>query len=1266
MDISFVTRKFQRSIAGLGLATLLATSVFTGTAFGMTFDDVDSDYFAYDQIDALSDAGVMTGYEGTDNFGPNDYLTREQAAKVLVMAFFTVDTSATVTCSGSYSSWAEDYLATANEMGVLEGDADGNCNATDNVSRAEFAKMAVTAAGLSNDGTMASDWFDDVVAGAWYDEYMGTAYVYGVMSGYENGDMGPGDYVTRGQAAKMTYNAENPVYNPPSTGDDDDDDDDTTGGGSLEVILADDSAEDYTYFSAGTNAEVADFEVTASDEDVVVTAFEVELASGDNDSILALALYNAEGTRISKVDTSIDSDDMAHMSMLNGGYTVAAGTSENFRLMNTFEAAGPANTSTLYSYAFDSSMIESDAGSVEVENDLTTGIFGLLENDTGEVTVTLDEVPSDVQVGETDAVIASFEIEEDSGNNKDVWLWSVTLENNGTANLEDAVDELALYFDGDWVADGTQNGDYVSFQMDEYTAPMIESGNRESFEVRARVIGESSETLNFSLEEELDVLATDEDDNNVAVTSTYDYDSGDDFNIDAGAVSVVAYDAESDKFRADRDDVELGRFEVTPGTDGLTLNTVNLDVTVTDGSNPASNVSDLFENFTVSVNGSNNSMDIDGAAGATETYTVDTDKTLTEGTVYEFIVYADSFSTDEVETNIGGSIVDYTDFTVEIALDNLGTGAATDGLVIEEDASGDQVTDFTPSAVSFNQLDGETAGVDISGLSLSSSKDAVVGSDDVLALEFEMEESADVSDLTIKDLDAYVTVDEDGDSTYAESGEDADNSNITSVDLYQVNADDTETLLDSVSGSNLGTTDSTEGTPVNFDFSDITIAQNSTETFRVYVSFVDDSGIGGDDFRATVGAYDVRDDENNEVYDAGDSDLDGDFTGADTAPWSGRTINLVATGTLYINVDNTDDTYGTEAARWLLAGEDGVGLMTMEVRAENEDVVMEEYTLTAASAEDNLSTYFSTIYIYDEDGVLVGSKNLSDETTTISFDSTSTELTAYAGETVTYYFVGDLLGYGEEFAGRIDSAASAPTASFTLSTDVVTGADSNDTFTEEADDVDVTEDAGEVIYEDDDDGDTGTAATELWDVVASRISNVEFVDSAPSGEEVETVLTGGENLVAILAVTTDDTDNTEADGTDIETILAEVNVNMYFGLDTGGPTLPSAVRVDLLGTSSTADATDTTPNSSGVQVEFLTDGQFDDADLEIDPGETIYLGIYATVALDADTDGEYVQVKVDNINAAWLDWNDSSVGTTRGSVYMGTTTRLTATKVSEA
>ena len=52
-------------------------------------------------------------------------------------------------------------------------------------------------------GVLGSDTFGDVQRGSFYDEAIGEMYDLGIIKGYENGNFGPNDYVTRGQIAVM-------------------------------------------------------------------------------------------------------------------------------------------------------------------------------------------------------------------------------------------------------------------------------------------------------------------------------------------------------------------------------------------------------------------------------------------------------------------------------------------------------------------------------------------------------------------------------------------------------------------------------------------------------------------------------------------------------------------------------------------------------------------------------------------------------------------------------------------------------------------------------------------------------------------------------------------------------------------------------------------------------------------------------------------------------------------------------------------------------
>lgn len=103
------------------------------------FNDVSNNHPEISSIAAVADAGIFTGYKG--NFNPNGKLTRAQLAKVLVEAF------------------------------ELDGRTTVN--------------------------------FHDVPNGHWATEYIEILYHNDITTGYENGNFGLSDYVTKGQLEKF-------------------------------------------------------------------------------------------------------------------------------------------------------------------------------------------------------------------------------------------------------------------------------------------------------------------------------------------------------------------------------------------------------------------------------------------------------------------------------------------------------------------------------------------------------------------------------------------------------------------------------------------------------------------------------------------------------------------------------------------------------------------------------------------------------------------------------------------------------------------------------------------------------------------------------------------------------------------------------------------------------------------------------------------------------------------------------------------------------
>ncbi len=115
-----------------------------------TFKDVSPEAWYYDYVEAAVSFGIIHGYADvhgnpTGFFGPDDNVTRAQAAKILVEAF-------------AYPTRLEPHSP-----------------------------------------------FIDVTRQKWFYEYVTTAYNHQILSGYGNGYYGPYDSVTRAQMAKMTY-----------------------------------------------------------------------------------------------------------------------------------------------------------------------------------------------------------------------------------------------------------------------------------------------------------------------------------------------------------------------------------------------------------------------------------------------------------------------------------------------------------------------------------------------------------------------------------------------------------------------------------------------------------------------------------------------------------------------------------------------------------------------------------------------------------------------------------------------------------------------------------------------------------------------------------------------------------------------------------------------------------------------------------------------------------------------------------------------------
>lgn len=120
------------------------------TTYPTKFSDVEADAYYAQAVQWASDAGIVTGFDGTTEFRPNDTVTREQFATMLARyaklkgADIAADEASLADYSdgAKVSDWAKGYVAWAVEAGVMGKNIDMLWAGND-VSRAEVAAMAV-------------------------------------------------------------------------------------------------------------------------------------------------------------------------------------------------------------------------------------------------------------------------------------------------------------------------------------------------------------------------------------------------------------------------------------------------------------------------------------------------------------------------------------------------------------------------------------------------------------------------------------------------------------------------------------------------------------------------------------------------------------------------------------------------------------------------------------------------------------------------------------------------------------------------------------------------------------------------------------------------------------------------------------------------------------------------------------------------------------------------------------------------------------------
>ncbi|MDF2936236.1 MAG: hypothetical protein K0Q90_1609, partial [Paenibacillaceae bacterium] len=194
----------QRLITKVALAATVLSSAFTGliaaedvqhqpaaASPSTAFTDI-SDSYARKEIEALAQAGILSGYD-QGRFFPQQPITRAELAKILVLATGRTESSNSLTSFLDVppDSWYRGYVAALVEAGITEGTSPTAFSPDALVTREELVVLFTRAMGLSGkaeqlpaeavlaDLPMVADWAKPSVI---------LAYKTGFINGMDNGN----------------------------------------------------------------------------------------------------------------------------------------------------------------------------------------------------------------------------------------------------------------------------------------------------------------------------------------------------------------------------------------------------------------------------------------------------------------------------------------------------------------------------------------------------------------------------------------------------------------------------------------------------------------------------------------------------------------------------------------------------------------------------------------------------------------------------------------------------------------------------------------------------------------------------------------------------------------------------------------------------------------------------------------------------------------------------------------------------------------------
>lgn len=165
----------------------------------ITLTDING-HWAETNINKLVNMKAISGYPDS-TFRPNNSITRAEFATVLVKAFKLTPKDGKI-FTDTANHWAKDYIATANAHNIVSGYSDTNFGPDDVITREQMAVMIVNAAKLNNT-TTDKTFADESQISEWAKDAVAKASGAGIITGYPDNTFRPKANATRAEAVTV-------------------------------------------------------------------------------------------------------------------------------------------------------------------------------------------------------------------------------------------------------------------------------------------------------------------------------------------------------------------------------------------------------------------------------------------------------------------------------------------------------------------------------------------------------------------------------------------------------------------------------------------------------------------------------------------------------------------------------------------------------------------------------------------------------------------------------------------------------------------------------------------------------------------------------------------------------------------------------------------------------------------------------------------------------------------------------------------------------